>query len=78
MERLEVSCAVRRIYTSLGAKGLKAVSILASRCNVTSSGNGVLYSLLCCEWCRRDNVVVSRGVQVERNKNKISKYAPHV
>ena len=23
MQRLEVSCAVRRIYTSLGAKGLK-------------------------------------------------------
>ena len=27
MQRLEVSCAVRRIYTSLGAKGLKMMSI---------------------------------------------------
>ena len=27
MQRLEVSCAVRRIYTSLGAKGLKGDAI---------------------------------------------------
>ena len=28
MHRLEVSCAVRLIYTSLGAKGLMKVAIL--------------------------------------------------
>ena len=27
MQRLEVSCAVRRIYTSLGAKGLSYLSV---------------------------------------------------
>ena len=30
MQRLEVSCAVRRIYTSLGAKGLMSFYIRAS------------------------------------------------
>ena len=50
MQRLEVSCAVRRIYTSLGAKGLKS-----DRYNGYCKGNTVhtcqhLDSIWCCRF----------------------------
>ena len=33
MQRLEVSCAVRRIYRSLGVKGLRKVCVDPSQCH---------------------------------------------
>ena len=40
MQRLEVSCAVRHIYVSLGAKGLK---IVAEEAILHSTARGNLY-----------------------------------
>ena len=34
MQRLEVSCAVRRMYMSLGAKGLSIVAVDTQQCLV--------------------------------------------
>ena len=51
MQRMEVSCAVRRVYTSLGAKGLRAAKSAVT-------GKGLDYSCVessrnCLEFCKK-------------------------
>ena len=63
MQRLEVSCAVRRICTSLGAKGLTKWSILTSACCVvykTRVQNKYRKRRSCC------NEGSNRGIYMER------------
>jgi hypothetical protein len=60
MQRLEISCAVRRIYMSLGAKGLRKVSVPCSEfsgtCFVLEWGWGKDRRSDACKVPRRDSL----------------------